>query len=424
MCCFPPEQCWPCWACYCPRKSEADRQPNARVAGNRAPKSLNSDSSTYDMDSTTTSRRESQSSSSASRHRSPNGRRRIQGRETTAEDHLRQPRRQSWPAGKAAWAGSMGSSYRRATLTQATRLTSVSPRGRRIVVGSPADLVAAARKRDVPLVNMSSRKDKEAENKTQKSSSDTAEPDSPKPETPTPQTLPVEFSLCNLGALAAESLQDASSSVAPAPTIRKPVPKPDFTYPEDRPLPTTRKEHHQSLATHLRDTGLDSLISRRDPRPREIASIAATSASQICDGLQLSRYATPDLTKLGLYDIIVYCDDSGSMHSENRYGSLKTVVQRIARIASAYNSSGIKIRFMNADNDGNDITTEAGVDACLDAVQPSGWTPLGTKLFEKVVEPLIVQKAMKGELRAPAVISVVTDGQVFLYQSRACTAYR
>ncbi|KAF8542611.1 hypothetical protein BDD12DRAFT_658671, partial [Trichophaea hybrida] len=168
-----------------------------------------------------------------------------------------------------------------------------------------------------------------------------------------------------------------------------------------------------SLTKHLRETGLHSLISLRDPRPHEIASVAAASAPQICEDLHLSRYATPDLTKLGLYDVIVYCDDSGSMQMENRYGALKTVVQRIARIAGAYNSTGIKIRFMNATNDDNfnGITTEEKVDACLDAVQPNGWTPLGTKLFEKVIQPLVVQKAMKGELRGPVVVSVVTDGQ-------------
>jgi hypothetical protein len=264
----------------------------------------------------------------------------------------------------------------------------------------------------------------------------------PKPELTPQQTQSanprsgLEFSLSNLEQLAAEGLQRhpalhrsadyASTSGAGAATAAATATaaasaaaavaqalKPAFTYPREGPLPRTEAEHHASLTTHIAQQGLQSLIPASHPRPREISKAAASNAGTVCRSLHLSHYATPDLTKLSLYDVVVFCDDSTSMHRENRYSTLKTIVRRIARIGSAYNPSGITIRFINANNDGgfNGIVTEEQVETCLDAVQLGRGTPLGTTLFEKVVQPLIVQKAKRGELRRPVVVSVVTDGE-------------
>ncbi|KAF8241855.1 hypothetical protein K440DRAFT_468873, partial [Wilcoxina mikolae CBS 423.85] len=105
--------------------------------------------------------------------------------------------------------------------------------------------------------------------------------------------------------------------------------------------------------------------------------------------------------------------DSTSMQKEERWATLKTVVRRIARISSAYNPQGIKIRFINSSNDTgfNGVVTEEQVETCLDAVTMARGTMIGTRLFEKVVLREIVEKAKRGELTKPVVVSVVTDGE-------------
>jgi hypothetical protein len=246
----------------------------------------------------------------------------------------------------------------------------------------------------------------------------------------------LEFSLNNLEQLAAESLQRqqqratvqqtttvytttsgaAYASASGAGTIAAVATtqnlKPSFTYQEG-PLPRTEAEHHLSLTIHIQQRGLQSLFPASHTRPQEIARSAAHLSISICRSLYLSPHAAPDLALLGLYDIILFLDDSTSMHKESRFSTLKTIVRRIALICSAYNASGITIRFINAQNDAgfNGIRTEEQVETCLDTVDLAKGTPLGTRLFEKVVHPLIVQKAQRGELRRPVVVSVVTDGE-------------
>jgi Mg-chelatase subunit ChlD len=107
-------------------------------------------------------------------------------------------------------------------------------------------------------------------------------------------------------------------------------------------------------------------------------------------------------------------DNSTSMGVENRYEILKNVVGRIARIARACNQDGISIRVMNCNNDGNfnGIMTEHEAQTNLDSVGLSGGTPLGTVLLNKVINPMILEKAKTGELKRPVLVFVVTDGEV------------
>lgn len=237
-----------------------------------------------------------------------------------------------------------------------------------------------------------------------------------------------EFSLGNLERLAAEGLQHRSALVsappvtavrpramdAPALATAASSAKPSFTYREDGPLPRTEPEHRAVLASHIARRQLTALLPSTSPAVRRIADTAAARAPAIARALQLSLHATPDLTTLGLYDVIIFCDDSSSMLLENRWGTLRTVVRRIARIANAYNPAGIKLRFINATNDAghNGIVTEAQVETCLDTVSPAGDTRIGTKLFQKVVLREIVERAQRGLLERPVVVSIVTDGEV------------
>ncbi|KAF8542757.1 hypothetical protein BDD12DRAFT_333422 [Trichophaea hybrida] len=231
-----------------------------------------------------------------------------------------------------------------------------------------------------------------------------------------PRSQRTEFSLGNLEQLAAEGLQRRPtlprSSAFPSSSSTPPQ-KPSFSYREEGPLPKTDAEHHASLTGHISAKNLTSILPPSSPLVRQVATSAASMAAGVARSLYLSPYATPDLTKLGLYDVIVFCDDSTSMQKEERWATLKTVVRRIARISSAYNPQGIKIRFINSSNDAgfNGVVTEDQVETCLDAVTMARGTMIGTKLFEKVVLREIVEKAKRGELTKPVVVSVVTDGE-------------
>ncbi|OBT68484.1 hypothetical protein VE03_02788 [Pseudogymnoascus sp. 23342-1-I1] len=121
-----------------------------------------------------------------------------------------------------------------------------------------------------------------------------------------------------------------------------------------------------------------------------------------------------DIVKLALFDIILYVDDSGSMQFEEngeRIQDLKLILSKVAFAASLFDADGIEVRFMNSDLQGNNIRNEAEVEQLISRVQFKGLTPMGTQLRNKVLEPLVVQKARSNQLRKPVLVIVITDGQ-------------
>lgn len=87
------------------------------------------------------------------------------------------------------------------------------------------------------------------------------------------------------------------------------------------------------------------------------------------------------------------------------------ILSRAAFAASLFDQDGIEIRFMNSDLQGNNIHNSMEVEQMVQRVQFKGLTPLGTSLRQKVVEPLVVQKARSNQLRKPVLVIVITDGQ-------------
>jgi len=190
-------------------------------------------------------------------------------------------------------------------------------------------------------------------------------------------------------------------------------PKLGFAYVEEGPLPITFEDHMESLSSHIAEHSLEGVIPDSSSDPLEIAKRAEAEADRICAALGLSPYATPDLTKVGLYDVIVFCDDSGSMLVDNRFDDQRDVVKRISRIAHTYNRAGISLRFINfLDDDGYNRLSHGDINSAISHVFPNGTTRLGTKLLEKVVLPFVIEPARRGELRRPVLISMITDGEV------------
>jgi len=121
-----------------------------------------------------------------------------------------------------------------------------------------------------------------------------------------------------------------------------------------------------------------------------------------------------DLAALALYDIVLYCDDSGSMRAEERgerIDDLKLILQRLSEVCTMFDDDGIQVRFMNSDVQGNGVRSAAQAAQLLEQVRFSGITPLATNLDRKVIQPLVMQPIRSRSLQKPVLIIVITDGE-------------
>ena len=115
--------------------------------------------------------------------------------------------------------------------------------------------------------------------------------------------------------------------------------------------------------------------------------------------------------------MIIYIDDSGSMSFEEggeRIKDLQLILQRVAFAATLFDDDGIDLRFMNDDsippNMLSGIRTEQQIEQIMANKRYKGLTPFGTKLREKVIDPILMPK-LRGQLQKPLLIISITDGQ-------------
>ncbi|GAO49086.1 hypothetical protein G7K_3244-t1 [Saitoella complicata NRRL Y-17804] len=122
-----------------------------------------------------------------------------------------------------------------------------------------------------------------------------------------------------------------------------------------------------------------------------------------------------DLAGLALYDVVIYCDDSGSMRAEEggeRVDDLKLILGRVADVTQMFDDDGITIRFMNSrDVQGDNVKSSAQAQSLVDRVRFSGITPLATQLDAKVLQPLVLGPLRSRGLPKPVLIITITDGE-------------
>ncbi|KAI8848627.1 hypothetical protein BC829DRAFT_375052 [Chytridium lagenaria] len=122
-----------------------------------------------------------------------------------------------------------------------------------------------------------------------------------------------------------------------------------------------------------------------------------------------------DLSAMALYDVVFYCDDSGSMKgAENgtRIDDMKVILERVAEVATVFDEDGISIRFMNDDVHADHIRRSTEVTNLLTNIPFKYTTPLGTELKKKVLEPFVLQPVRSGRgLSKPVLVIIVTDGE-------------
>lgn len=115
------------------------------------------------------------------------------------------------------------------------------------------------------------------------------------------------------------------------------------------------------------------------------------------------------------------------MNKGDRIKVLEDTCQRVSQIAGLLQPQGVYLRFLNHKNDRhfNNLTDPEDIQSKMGAVKYSGKTRLGTVLKNKIIEPLIFEKANSRQLERPIITVIVTDGcvSVCLYLLRIWSVY-
>jgi hypothetical protein len=97
----------------------------------------------------------------------------------------------------------------------------------------------------------------------------------------------------------------------------------------------------------------------------------------------------------------------------SRIDDMKLVLQRAAFAGSLFDTDGIQVRFFNSEVSQQEERphTAEDVERLIPRGRFKGLTPLGASLRSKVIEPLVMHQVRSGQLRKPALIIIITDGQ-------------
>lgn len=163
----------------------------------------------------------------------------------------------------------------------------------------------------------------------------------------------------------------------------------------------------------VQDQGISAFYPPGSLEPIAQRIAASGALPQIAQDWRMPMELAADLVKLALFDVILYCDDSGSMRFEeggDRIDDLKLIMSRVAYVTSKFDDDGIQVRFMNDRTEGNGIRNEGQALQLVEQIKFSGLTPLGTSLYQKVLQPLVLGPATQNRLQKPVLIIAITDG--------------
>jgi len=177
------------------------------------------------------------------------------------------------------------------------------------------------------------------------------------------------------------------------------------------------------LEQAVQQNRLEAFYPPGSPDLQRIADKAPTQIDALCRDWQVPKELGIDLVRLGLYDIILYIDNSGSMEFEEdgrRITELNDVLRRVAYASTFFDEDGITVRFMNGNpgQDGMDNVRNADeVQRLVSGIQFRGLTPFGEMLERKVFIPLVMprlQRLASGQMRPgqvkPILVICLTDG--------------
>lgn len=176
--------------------------------------------------------------------------------------------------------------------------------------------------------------------------------------------------------------------------------------------------YKDSLVKVVQEKRLQNVYPPNDQRLDRYAAMAPGKINHVCQRFNIPLEVGRDLVKLALFDIILYIDDSGSMEfgerEDGRITQLKTIMDRVVLVATIFDEDGINIRFMNTDpnrpGEFDRINSEQQVRNIMGNFSYGGYTPMGQKMQEKIVGPLILGPAERGQLQKPVLVITITDG--------------
>ncbi|KAK8189253.1 uncharacterized protein BKA78DRAFT_319049 [Phyllosticta capitalensis] len=186
--------------------------------------------------------------------------------------------------------------------------------------------------------------------------------------------------------------------------------------PPAQATPAQIQAFKQTLGAAIQENQLQNFYPPNSPALDQIANRAGGQVAQLCQRWRLPQEIGNDIVKLGLFDIMLYIDDSGSMQFEEggeRIKDLKLILERVAYAATLFDDDGISVRFMNSlppPQVTEHIKTPQQVDQLMSQIQFKGLTPMGSHLKERVIDE-IVRNARSGQLRKPVLVITITDGQ-------------
>jgi hypothetical protein len=178
------------------------------------------------------------------------------------------------------------------------------------------------------------------------------------------------------------------------------------------------------LQACIQENGLQAFYPANSPKLDIIAQRAAANIRQVSERWRIAKEIANDIVKLGLYDIVLYIDDSGSMQFEeegSRIQDLRLILERVSYVAQLFDDDGISVRFMNTDLSNardpsgrslqDNIKDQTAIDQLMRGVQFKGLTPMGTSLRKKVIDDMLLRNAQDGRLEKPMLVIAITDGQ-------------
>lgn len=184
---------------------------------------------------------------------------------------------------------------------------------------------------------------------------------------------------------------------------------------EDEPdeEPQSAADFKINLQQVVDSDGLDRFFPPGNTYITEVAEKAAALKDDPSNVLNSPRQIQ-DLITLALYQVVLYCDDSGSMGSEERWSKQRDIAQFITSIANAVVPShkGVHLRFINRSTPAaNDLDSAAVARMCNSTPDPRHCTPIGKRLEEHVLDPLIYSVVNEGRrLERPYLVMIITDG--------------
>ncbi|KAF1981824.1 hypothetical protein K402DRAFT_408161 [Aulographum hederae CBS 113979] len=149
-----------------------------------------------------------------------------------------------------------------------------------------------------------------------------------------------------------------------------------------------------------------------------VEAVAEAAATNVREKLEISKELLPGVAKLALYDFVFLCDNSQSMGMEEdgeRIRLLQDILRRATYLATLLSPQGISIRVLNEPPGllglWDYLQNERQIATILNQIKYEGMTPLGSRLWDTVIRPFILDKAERGILEKPVIVVIITDGE-------------